>query len=295
MECPRCKSSNITQSHRRGFEKVLRYIWAWYVPYRCKECWTRFWVHEKKLASILTAGLIAALLVASVIGGMLWWEKTSDQKITSEAGIESIVTGEEKRSILDQPPLELPDESSVEEKTEGRITEEDLALKPEDEATTEGYSDNAIESPQKTDVDKKTAEEPEPSVVAVKPAFPEKKPEPGSEEISKNSVHQLKGIEATYSHGEFRMSILTDESVQNYKAFALDNPPRLVINLKGKWRNRTKKQQSVESNIIKKIRIGEHPDKKNPYLSIVLDAEPGISLTPKFEESAEGLILILRK
>jgi len=300
MECPRCKSDNITYSHRRGIEKVLRYIWPWYVPYRCKECWTRFWVHERKFASMVILGLIVVLLVTLIIG-IIVWSKPSDRKIASNQDGGSISTGEEKRSIADQNPLELPEkpvekkpEESVEKKPEeDHITEEDLFPKPDKKPENKGILKKDTEPSQEIKIEEKPEEKKE---AAVKPEPPEKKPAQVSEEKpAKSSVLQLKGIKPTYSDGEFRMTILANEPVREYKVITLNNPPRLVINLKGNWKNRIKNELNIEGEIIRRIRIGEHADISDPYLSIVMDAGPDVSLKPKFEESSEGLILILGK
>ncbi len=301
MKCPRCKSDNITYSHRRGIEKVLRYIWPWYVPYRCKECWTRFWVHERKPAFMIILGLIVVLLI-SLITGLIILTKPSDRKSASKTDRGSINAGEEKRSIADQNPLELPEkpvEKKPEEKNtapeENRITEEDLVPKPDVKPDVKKSLKKEAELPKETTVSEKAEEKPE-EPAPVKPEPPEKKPEPVvSKEQTKSSVRQLKGIEPKYSDGEFKMTIRADEPVREYKVITLNDPPRVVINLKGKWKNKTKDEFNIEGGIIRRIRIGEHADGANPYLSIVMDAEPDISLKPKFEESSEGLILILGK
>jgi hypothetical protein len=73
MDCPRCGSDNVTLSHRRGMEKILRYVYP-RVPYRCKECWSRFWKLENpmkspvwKVAICLIILIIAAIVTVAVM------------------------------------------------------------------------------------------------------------------------------------------------------------------------------------------------------------------------------------
>jgi len=303
MKCPRCKSDNITYSHRRGVEKILRYIWPWYVPYRCKECWTRFWVHERKPAFMIILGLVVLLLIA-LITGLIILTKPSDRKSASKTDGGSITAGDEKRSIADQNPLELPEkpaekkpEENITAPEENSITEEDLLLKPdikpEEKAPLQKESEllpKEIAIPAEK-ADKKP--EKEPSAAKPEPP-PEKKPEPAASK-EQTFVRLLKGIEPKYSDGELKMTIRADSPISEYKVINLDNPRRIVVNLKGKWKSKVKNELNIESGIIRRIRIGEHSDKSDPYLSIVMDAEPDVSLKPKFEESSEGLILILGK
>lgn len=73
MECPVCGSSNVTASHRRGTENLFRYLLP-RAPYRCKDCWSRFWRTEnpfKTTASKLGA-LAVLLLVAAVVSLPFW-------------------------------------------------------------------------------------------------------------------------------------------------------------------------------------------------------------------------------
>jgi hypothetical protein len=73
MECPVCGSSNVTASHRRGTEKLFRYLLP-RAPYRCKDCWSRFWRTEnpfKTGASKL--GAFAVLLLAAAVVSLPFW------------------------------------------------------------------------------------------------------------------------------------------------------------------------------------------------------------------------------
>ncbi|GEM_PF-1728628 len=63
MKCPICGSENVTPSHRRGLEKIMQFLFP-RTPYRCKECWSRFWTGQFKGAAFKVALVVAVLLFA---------------------------------------------------------------------------------------------------------------------------------------------------------------------------------------------------------------------------------------
>lgn len=69
MKCPECKNENVTYSRRRGFETVIKYIVP-LAPYRCKECWNRFWSFNnpyKTLQSKIILVIILIILIAPFV------------------------------------------------------------------------------------------------------------------------------------------------------------------------------------------------------------------------------------
>jgi len=63
MKCPICGSENVTPSHRRGLEKIMQFLFP-RTPYRCKECWSRFWTGQFKGVALKVALVVAVLLFA---------------------------------------------------------------------------------------------------------------------------------------------------------------------------------------------------------------------------------------
>ncbi|MGE0087475.1 MAG: AMIN domain-containing protein [Desulfococcaceae bacterium] len=89
MKCTICGSENVTRSHRRGMEKIGKYIIPG-TPYRCKECWGRFWVFENPFST--TAARIAGVcIVCLLIAGLAWYlrpgkDETSWQAVQRNVG-----------------------------------------------------------------------------------------------------------------------------------------------------------------------------------------------------------------
>jgi len=102
----------------------------------------------------------------------------------------------------------------------------------------------------------------------------------------------LKSIETKDSEEEFRVEVLADGPIHNAKKFFMDRPPRLVIDLKGKWRNPEYSVIEVNSTIVRKIRIGKHIDK----LRIVLDLKDRKLVTSAIiQKTPNGLATIIKK
>ena len=85
--------------------------------------------------------------------------------------------------------------------------------------------------------------------------------------------------------------MLTDGPVKAYKSFFLQDPPRFVIDLDGEWQTRRWPEIRVNSDLVKKIRIGRHPDR----LRIVMDLKIGQVPSSKLSDSPEGLVVILQR
>lgn len=122
MECPNCGSDHITHSYRRGMEKMYRYIYP-RTPYRCKECWSRFWVFEipfQTLTSKVAAGASAVVLLVLLI-----WPLTAgnEDKPGLKPGPKAVVTGTAERQASD---------SSAEVGRGSALTRQELPIEDED-------------------------------------------------------------------------------------------------------------------------------------------------------------------
>lgn len=69
MKCSVCGSNRIVPSHRRGLERLVRYVLP-LAPYRCTECWSRLWRFERpiRIALSKTAALLAMLSLIALAG-----------------------------------------------------------------------------------------------------------------------------------------------------------------------------------------------------------------------------------
>ncbi|MFP4308439.1 MAG: AMIN domain-containing protein [Desulfococcaceae bacterium] len=133
MECPVCGSANVTASHRRGMEKALRYV-APRAPYRCKDCWSRFWRLENpwKTAKAKLGALLAVLLIVGFFSLPFWGPKPSRTGDSAETPEEShtlpVPTHRSAQRIYD--PAERPTVSPRPEAASETVSE----MRPEVES-----------------------------------------------------------------------------------------------------------------------------------------------------------------
>lgn len=110
-------------------------------------------------------------------------------------------------------------------------------------------------------------------------------------EMPDKAFRELEGLE-TIPEGTdgFRVEILAHGPIVQHRHFYMGNPPRLVIDLPGRWRTPRFHARRVESRLVERIRIGRHPEK----LRVVLDLQPGVrDLKAVIRESSRGLAVVL--
>ena len=109
--------------------------------------------------------------------------------------------------------------------------------------------------------------------------------------LEKENVYQrLIAIKPISLKDGCEIEILSDSPIHRFDHFFLYSPPRLVINLFGKWRPPRDSEIKLESDLLKGIRLGLHRDK----LRIVFDLEKDEYMKPIIRESSRGLIVIIR-
>jgi len=123
-------------------------------------------------------------------------------------------------------------------------------------------------------------------------------PTTGSEEKPAGNVSLAKekgyrtliGFESQTSKGEFRMVILADRPIKKYESFFLASPPRIVIDLAGKWKNLGYSELTLNGDKVKGIRVGKHFDR----LRVVMDLKNRGRIYPDIKQSSRGLDLTIR-
>lgn len=286
MKCPRCGSDNVTYSHRRGMEKILRYFWP-RVPYRCKECWTRFWKLENILQAVAVTGGIIGIAIIILLA--VWYKgrevRPDDYTEPVRPAAEQTAAEDDIREMLSKMDEQADTQISEQGKDEQAGTEApDVKpdVKPDIEPDKPDISPDPISKTEPVPEQQKKTE--------AKHDVPGKETRQTSVKKQK-SYRILKGIRLKAWGGYFKMTVNADGPIRKYKAFPLNNPSRLVINISGKWKSNEKQVKEVKSDLVSRIRIGEHPD----YLTIVLDLKKKQVPTRILKESPEGLALTLRK
>jgi hypothetical protein len=99
----------------------------------------------------------------------------------------------------------------------------------------------------------------------------------------------LLGVRPNILPDGLKVLIDTDPPVTEYHSFAILDPPRLVIDIKGKWKRPDRHVYRPESPLVKEIRVGRHPD----YLRIVVEFSGRKPLPAQVEVGKGGFEVIV--
>ncbi len=122
-------------------------------------------------------------------------------------------------------------------------------------------------------IKEKEAEIPVESKTVEPPPIPPAKPVPPPETVRK--VKRIVNYVFDKKKDSVTLDIIADGKFGDYDAFKLDSPPRLVLDIWGVDTRYPKKSIPVETPLIKRVRIGQHPDK----LRLVFET-PGTPIPP---------------
>lgn len=99
-------------------------------------------------------------------------------------------------------------------------------------------------------------------------------------------------IEYNDTPAEFSVKLIADGPVTEFKSFFITNKsPSLIVDLAGFWDFPGEPEISVDSDIARTIRIGEHPD----FFRIAIDLSIPEPVAPEFGELPDGLLITIRK
>ncbi|MCP3676625.1 MAG: type IV pilus secretin PilQ [Deltaproteobacteria bacterium] len=89
---------------------------------------------------------------------------------------------------------------------------------------------------------------------------------------------RITGIETAGREGELVVSIVENGPPSSYNAFGLDSPARLVIDIWGVKNTLHERSIDVDDAFVKRVRIGDHPDKSRIVIDFSGDVVPSHSI-----------------
>ncbi len=106
-----------------------------------------------------------------------------------------------------------------------------------------------------------------------------------------DSKRTIVSIETSTGPGGLRVKVLSDGPIDSYRTFYMQSPPRLVIDLPGRWQRPGFHARRLDSPLAERIRMGYHPRK----MRLVLDL-PENEPTPEavIRETSKGLVIELQ-
>jgi serine/threonine protein kinase len=100
----------------------------------------------------------------------------------------------------------------------------------------------------------------------------------GNQALRILTIRQLENKET------FKMGLEASGAIKDYATFTMTRPPRLVVNLRGRWQISGRRTFPMSDNLVRQVRIGEHPE----YLAVVLDLKRIPSVPPEIEKNDNG-------
>jgi len=109
--------------------------------------------------------------------------------------------------------------------------------------------------------------------------------------LSFASENVLKDIKVQITGNDASVLISSANPIYKYKSFLIMDvtPPKAVIDLPGKWAKARKLEYNIENEIIKKIRVGNHPGS----FRVVLDLKTGNVSNPVIKRQSAGLVITI--
>ena len=109
---------------------------------------------------------------------------------------------------------------------------------------------------------------------------------------AKKSDNQIVDIKKDFSKGIFRIIVLTDSPLKDYKPYIQNGyDPKLYIEFKGKWEKPKKISYEPSNDIVKNIEINnKFPDKTKLVFYLREDIQ-----IPNIEATSQGLIITIDK
>lgn len=289
MECPKCGHDDVTPSHRRGMEKLLKYIVP-RKPYRCKNCWCRFNKTYNPFrtlkAKIIAAAAFLALIIAITLPYIQTKEETAADGIPGAKHGGVAVKEQAKPESTPNTDVAVMHEPASEPKPDKKPVVEDV---PEAVpaisviAKTEAPKEKPKKKSEPAKSPKKTKKESKPKKAASAPKKSKVSP--------KSGIKRLVDIKQIDSGGDFRVALVADGPGKVIKHFYIEDqiPTKYVIDIGGYWKLPRKKIFPMNSALVSRIRIGKHAT----FLRVVFDLKDKKAASPKFEKSADGLLVTL--
>ena len=176
-------------------------------------------------------------------------------------------------------PVVLPDGSEAPPSMDPAAIDGESTLPSESAAPQQA----AVESPQPAP---ESVPEPAPAPAPDPVPEPQPAPEPAPSPVAKAGPGTVKGISLGESAGGFTITVRADKGVGDTSYMNLDNPRRLVIDLRGGWKLATRNVVR-STGAVKHIVIGEHPDRLR--LVIHFNSVPKKPVVPSFSRTGTTL------
>lgn len=141
--------------------------------------------------------------------------------------------------------------------------------------------------------------EPAKTAKAAEPAAPKAQPEAKAKTKAEAKPQAAAGhvirLVAEDKVGEFVLTVQTDKAPAQFEKMFIADPPRMVLDLPGSWSYTGPGARETGNGLIRRIRVGTHPDRFRVVLDMAPDALSRLRGTPTAERVPGGVTLKIPK
>lgn len=102
-------------------------------------------------------------------------------------------------------------------------------------------------------------------------------------------------VSAADKPGEYVLTVTTTSPVGEVTRLYMDGPPRLVIDLDGRWTYTGPLSLPGKSPLIRMVRVGKHPDRLRLVLDLAPEATTRLREAPVLDRTSNGVVIRLPK
>lgn len=262
IRCVYCGSEHVYEAGLTLRQKIVRVVSPGN-PYRCGACSRRFTAGPPYFSSLqffFHLGL-AALGVFLILANMDRLHEGADRSATPGGS-------RRPRFAVTYPPAESKSPQPGDTSSGGGITP-DQPDKPAEKSSPEGKAEveagSAVSSQASRDVElpgKQTY-----ALVPKENEAPARGSLPQGERLHAAPAATLAAVECLDTNGQIRVELTTKGGPVEYSSFSLGSPPRVVVDLLGKWNYSGPLNMEVKNRLIHRVRLGRYENK----LRVVMD------------------------
>ncbi len=121
------------------------------------------------------------------------------------------------------------------------------------------------------------------------------KPAPAGKPAAGPSRGAVVAVSASDKPGEYVLTVTTTSPVGEVTRTYMDGPPRLVIDLAGRWTYTGPLSLSGKSPLIRLVRVGKHADRLRLVLDLAPEAVARLREAPVVDRTPNGVVIRLPK
>jgi hypothetical protein len=132
-----------------------------------------------------------------------------------------------------------------------------------------------------------------PALTAKKPV--KDKPAAAAKAPAATARGTVVAVSASDKPGEYVLSVTTSAQVGDVTRVYMDDPPRLIIDLAGRWNYTGALSLPGKSPLVRQVRVGKHPDRLRLVLDLAPEAVARLREAPMVDRSPNGVVIRLPK